>query len=594
MAQIRVLDSLVASRIAAGEVIDRPAAIARELIDNAIDAGPTEITVDVRGGGSEYLSVSDNGSGIRKEDLPLTVKPHATSKIATLDDLYHLSTMGFRGEALYSIAAVSTLSISSGGWTYTCDNSTEGTLTKGGTERGTVVTSQNLFAQLPARRAFLKRDQSEAQLIRNTFLSKAMPFYQIHFRYYANGALKIDLPVRKTLRDRVLDIMTIDERLIRSEFTYLETKDAVFTIKAVTSLPSLHRSDRSKIKIYVNSRAVEEYSLVQAVSFGYGESLPGGSFPYSVIFIDEDPELVDFNIHPAKKEVKLRNRAAVHHALSSMIADGLPKAIPAIKAEQPELIPAERKTSFQDREFIYERSAPDDTGESVESRRSSYRPAEDARPKNRDWIEKAREISSVKPAIRQSAESKEEVWKPESRKEIRYIGQAFRLFLICECDGRLYLVDQHAAHERVIFDELRAQKTVQKLLIPIPFEVSPDMDDFLLSHSDVYTQFGIMISRTGDREWSLSALPALARPFEKELIELIGTKAGSDSELESALYAVVACRAAIKAGDEVDAYSAQALLEKVFELENPACPHGRTFIVTLEEEELRKMVGRTK
>ena len=120
------------------------------------------------------------------------------------------------------------------------------------------------------------------------------------------------------------------------------------------------------------------------------------------------------------------------------------------------------------------------------------------------------------------------------------------------------------------------------------------MDDFLLSHSDVYTQFGIMISRTGDREWSLSALPALARPFEKELIELIGTKAGSDSELESALYAVVACRAAIKAGDEGDAYSAQALLEKVFELENPACPHGRTFIVTLEEEELRKMVGRTK
>ena len=215
MSKIKVLDSLVASRIAAGEVIDRPAAIARELLDNAIDASPTEITVDVMGGGIEYLSVSDNGCGIDKDDLPLTVKPHATSKISTLDDLYHLSTMGFRGEALYSIAAVSTLTVSSSGWTYTSDNTTDGILTKGGCESGCTVTSQNLFAQLPARRAFLKRDQSEAQLIRNTFLSKAMPFYDIHFRYIQNGALKIDLPVRKTLQDRVLDILTIDERLIR-------------------------------------------------------------------------------------------------------------------------------------------------------------------------------------------------------------------------------------------------------------------------------------------------------------------------------------------------------------------------------------------
>ncbi|MGN0906277.1 MAG: DNA mismatch repair endonuclease MutL, partial [Bullifex sp.] len=465
-------------------------------------------------------------------------------------------------------------------------------------ESGCTVTSRNLFDQLPARRAFLKRDQSEAQLIRSTFLSKAMPFYQIHFRYIQNGVLKIDLPVRKTLQDRVMDILTADERIIRSEFTYLEAKDPVFTIRAVTSLPSLHRSDRSRIKIYVNGRAVDEYSLVQAVSFGYGESLPGGSFPYSVIFVDEDPELVDFNIHPAKKEVKLRNRAAVHHGISSMIASGLPKAIPSIKAEQPELIPAERKTGFNDRAFTYERNVPDDRAEteeseSVSARKPSYAKTEEVRPQNRNWLERAKELSAIQP-LKQSSAPKDEVWKPEVRKTIRYIGQAFCLFLICECDGRLYLVDQHAAHERVIFDELRSQKSVQKLLIPIDFEVTSDMDDFLLSHSDVYTQFGIMISRTGDRLWSLSALPSLARPFEKELIELIGTKAGSDSELESALYAVVACRAAIKAGDEVDSYSAQALLEKVFELEDPSCPHGRTFIITLEEEELRKMVGRTK
>ena len=597
MAKIKVLDRLVAARIAAGEVIDRPAAIARELIDNSIDAKASEISVDVRGGGIESLSVIDDGCGIEKDDLPLTTQPHATSKISQLDDLYHLNTMGFRGEALYSISSVSKLSISSNGWTYTADCTTDGELTKGGCERGTRITSEELFKNLPVRRSFLKREASEAQLIKNTFISKAMAFENIHFKYYQDGALKLDLPKRNTLMDRVLDILTIDQKLMRSDFVFLESENSIYKIRVVARLPSLHRSDRSGIKIYVNSRAVDEYSLCQAVSYGYGEALPGGAFPYTVVFVDEDPELVDFNIHPAKKEVKIRNRAEIHHAISSLIHEKLPKSIPTIVSadEQMELQPAaSKKVLFEDKEFLYEKAVSNEIKN--QSYEDVYSPSKSYidKPKDNSWLERAKNLPSINKQLEAKATPKEELWDSSVKKEIRYIGQAFKLFLICEYDNKLYLVDQHAAHERVIFDELRKQKGVQKLLIPYEFEVESDIDEFLSEHSDVYTQFGIALSRKDDKLWLLSALPALARPYEKEVAELIKTKIGSDSEIEAALYAIIACKAAIKAGDDIDRFSAQALLEKVFELEDPACPHGRTFIIVLDENELRKMVGRTK
>lgn len=615
MAKINTLDPVVAARIAAGEVIDRPQSVARELIDNAIDAGAMDITLSIEGGGIRLLRLSDNGEGISREDLPLTVRRHATSKIHNVDDLYHLSTMGFRGEALYSVAAVSHLKIESSymgqeAWTFSVDNGREEGITKGGPDQGTTVTVEELFSEIPARRAFLKREASEGTLCRNVLIQKAMAFPKIHFRFINEGAIRLDLPARETRFDRVMDILTADEKLAKGDFCLLEDKGEKFSIYLVTSLPGVHRSDRSKIRIYVNGRPVEEYSLVQAICYGYAEKLPGGSYPYSVLFIEDDPELVDFNIHPAKKEVKLRNRAEIHHTVSSLVSRALPSRIPTIKAdEQPRLEladNAEVKTSYTDRSFLYNQHddrARDEEAvekESYYSKPSAYKthstqkpvqPVEQERPKDNSWLEKARELSRKSYQVAQ--DEKSELWDREDD-SFTYIGQAFRLFLICERKGRLYLVDQHAAHERVLFDELRSHASVQKLLVPIEFEVEADVDSFLTENSYIYTQYGIMLARKEDKLWELTSLPAMARPVEKQLVEFIRTRMGSEDEIESGLYAIVACKAAIKAGDLIDRYSAEALLEKVFRLEDPACPHGRTFIVTLEEGELRKMVGRTK
>ena len=546
MSQIKKLDSTLAARIAAGEVIERPQSIVRELMDNAIDAGADEITLSIRGGGIDEIRLSDNGKGIMKEDLPLAVMQYATSKIEKLDDLYHLGTMGFRGEALHSICAVARLSVSSSWnserpWTLVVDNMKAEPLVPAGPDRGTVVTVENLFSMIPARRNFLKRPQSEGTLCRNTFLAKAMAFENIQFTFYQDGAMKISLPKRRTVFDRVMDILTLDEHFQASDFTYLEKQCPDFSLRLVTSLPSVRRSDRSKIKIYVNKRPVDEFSLVQAVAFGYGEMLPGGSFPYSVLFVEDNPELADFNIHPAKKEVKLRNKAEIHHEIHRLIASGLPRQIPVIKArpesQQPLLQDVTKTTvSWQDPALSQDRiryaaGAQDKDSDGRQASQVSYK------PKDRDWFEKAKELldrTREEKNWQPAGAAQADIWTPQ-KPSFRYIGQAFNLFLICQKDDALYLVDQHAAHERIIFNELKKQKDIQKLLIPIEFEVDADVDAFLCENAYIYTQYGIALSQKDDKLWELTSVPTMARDNEKKLVSFIQNAVGSEDEIESGL-----------------------------------------------------------
>ena len=604
MSEIRRLDSTLSARIAAGEVIERPQSVVRELMDNAVDAKADEITLSIRGGGIDEILVTDNGRGIMKDDLPLAVTQYATSKISTLDDLYHLQTMGFRGEALHSIGAVSRLTISSSymgqkPWTITVDNMVQEDPVAIGPDKGTMVKVEDLFSHIPARRAFLKRPSSEGTLCRNTFLAKAMAFNAIHFRFIQDGALKIDLPARRTIFDRVMDILTLEENFNRKEFVYLEKKCRDFTIRTVTSLAGIHRSDRSRIRTYVNDRPVDEYSLVQAVVYGYGEILPGGTFPWTVLFVDDDPELVDFNIHPAKREVKLRNKAEIHHEIHQLIHSSLPRQIPSINAaaqdEQPLLEPvASASTSWQDPVFTHDRIRY--PGHDAGKAKTTHDEMVSQKPKDQAWLEKAKKLFAQPGREAEhttSSVSAQEFWKPH-KTSFTYLGQAFRLFLICQKDDELYLVDQHAAHERILFDELRRQRDVQRLLIPLEFEVDPDVDAFLAENSYIYTQYGIGIAQKDDRLWELTSIPHSAKENEKKLVTFIQNAMGSEEEIEAGLYAIVACKAAIKAGDVLDDQSATALLEKVFELDDPSCPHGRTFVIRLSEKELRLMVGRTK
>lgn len=590
---IKLLDPLVAQRIAAGEVIERPASVIRELVDNAIDAGSTAITVSVTDGGLEAITVLDDGEGIEAEDLPLLCESHATSKVRQLDDLYHIKTMGFRGEALYSIAAVSKVTIASSRqgqepFQITVDNGRRGQVLPGGPRKGTMVSVEGLFSELPARRQFLKRPSTEMGMARSVMLEKSLAFNDIAFRLIADQNLRVDL--RQTdRRQRVLDVLALSQNIVPSEIVELADTAGRFSLYAVCSTPALYRSDRSHIKIFVNKRPVEEYSLVQAVTYGYGEMLPGGMYPYCYVFIDVDPTLVDFNIHPTKREVKLRNKAEIHHQLVQMISSQIKRQIPRIvkeptlEIETPMLAPNYEPKGQYSKPSAY-----------LSTERSrSYEPTSKP-PIDSQWFQKARELldGGVMKASRTFEE--ENIWaRQEEDESFTYLGQAFNLFLIAQKQDDLYLVDQHAAHERMIFDEVREKKNIQQLMIPLSFEVERDVDDYLQEHQDVYLNLGIKLERTEDLLWQIHTLPALYRNIEQDVVKFISKTTGDAQEVEKGLYAIVACHAAIKAGDKVDRNQAIALLEKVFKLEQPVCPHGRTFVVRLNKEELMKAVQRT-
>ncbi len=604
MKRINVLSPLLSARIAAGEVIERPQSVLREFLDNAIDSGANEIKVTVDGGGIDLVKVQDNGNGISREDLELIGQRHATSKIKDADDLYTINTMGFRGEALYSISSVSKLTIrtkskdSGEESELVIDNGKRYGIKDVGQSVGTVVSAEDLFKDIPARRAFLKRNATEAQLCRNLLTIKALAFPHIRFTLQIDGALRMDWPAVGSLKERVM-MYYRQLGYIEGDFTEMHKSEDDFSISIIAGNSSVKRSDRKEIRVFVNNRPVEEYSLVQAVIYGYGELMPGGSYPVAALFINDKSELVDFNIHPAKKEVKIRNIAEIHHAVSALIRNNAERKIPTLEPVQSEFyldnsvketfsgyIKKEEKASSYEKP--YKSEVPENQNIYLEERKSEYK------PKDKGWIEKAKKLRESYEAKTAPKQQKEIDAPADEELSFRYIGQAFKLFLIAEYGNDLYLVDQHAAHERIIYNELLEQKSVQPLLVPLKLSVDNETDSFLENHSHVYTTLGIMLSKVSDGEWEVNALPAVCRGIETQIADFITSAKADEEELETKLFAIIACKAAIKAGDEIDRWSAEALLEKVWKLKEPACPHGRTFLIKVSEERLRELVGRTR
>ncbi|MBQ7882715.1 MAG: DNA mismatch repair endonuclease MutL, partial [Treponema sp.] len=315
---VKTLSPDVARKIAAGEVIDRPAAIVRELMDNAVDSGADYIEVEINGGGIDSIRISDNGIGMSKEDLIACARPHATSKIVEASDLMNLSTLGFRGEALASIAAVSRLTISSNTYRMKASLTDDHLITEippiqNG--KGTIVQSEGLFENFPARRIFLKRPGSETLMCKEVFIEKSLPRTDISFRLTVDNEIKLDLPQNTTLAERFTSALQLKES--PSLFSELKNQAEDWNFTLLIGEPSVYRNDRKHIYIYVNGRRVQEYSLIQAIEYGCQGFFPNGTHPFAALFVQINPALVDFNIHPAKKEVRFKDSSSLHHGVST-------------------------------------------------------------------------------------------------------------------------------------------------------------------------------------------------------------------------------------------------------------------------------------
>ncbi|MCQ2412953.1 MAG: DNA mismatch repair endonuclease MutL [Sphaerochaetaceae bacterium] len=612
MASIRELDPIVASRIAAGEVVERPASVLRELLDNAIDAKATKISVYLEQGGIRNLTVIDNGCGMSAEDLVLACKSHATSKVRTLEDLFNLKTLGFRGEALSSIAACSLLTINSNGNRIVIDNGVQSPVMPGSVTSGTSVSMEFLFENIPARKLFLKRPQSEATECRKTFIEKALGFEDIEFLLFVEGELKLHFE-RSDKKERAVKVMATDKAFMPAQVLQMTYKGENLALYAISSDPSCYRRDRTQIRLFVNNRVIDSYQLVQAITSAYSAAIPGGAFPYFYLFIEDNPSLVDFNIHPAKRECKLRNQSQIYGSITTMIRQALVnktydtddrrEAEPMsslFEEPQKQEKPQQTKPSALSSTTMPEPHKASETAAerppvAYGSQHSSQAAKPSAKPFDPSWFENAKAIMKKEPtpsAKPVSTPKTPEVETPTVASEYTYIGQVFNTFLMVQTPTELLFIDQHALHERILYDEIRAQRDVQRLIVPYEFEVERSVDDYLQQNSMLYADFGIELTRKEPLLWEMASMPATVRKNEKEIVSYIQNMTGDIESAQKGLFAIIACHAAIKAGDELDSVTAKALVKKAFELDRMVCPHGRSFTYIISKEQLYKDVGR--
>jgi len=578
---VRALPAEVARKIAAGEVIDRPAAVVRELLDNAIDSGATKITVEISGGGVDGIRVTDNGSGMTAEDLALCTQTHTTSKISAEDDLLSLATLGFRGEALSSIQAVSSLEITTTRNGHDAWKLEFGKVIPAVLAKGTIVKIDGLFSNFPARRQFMKRASAETALCRQVFTEKALAWPDIDFRFSSDGVQKILLPPAQTLRERCLAAFGPKEG--ENFFYEIAGSGEGFGFQAVLGSPEVVRADRRELMVFVNGRRIMEYSLLQAIEYGAEGHFPNGGHPFGCLFVSIDPALVDFNIHPAKREARFRDPSSLHHAVSSVIRDFFRRYATAdLKREAFADIP----------DHTYGRTVPGNlyVMDSLPPQQAQqHSPA----------AEYARMAAGSPPPanpLPETAAFREAVYNAGVAPAIlRFLGQVLGTFLAVEKNGILYLIDQHAAHERILYDELFARSSeTQELLIPYRIETeSASEDRHLENNRENLFRAGFSVENEGDGMWQVTAVPARWTGTQKNLSEELRDLSVGPEALVSHLYATAACRAACKDGDVLDAATARNLVERAFALDEPVCPHGRPIWIMLDREELFRRIRRT-
>jgi DNA mismatch repair protein MutL len=591
---IHVLPDHVANKIAAGEVVDRPASVLKELIENALDAGATQVDVDIVGGGRKAITVADNGSGMSRDDALLSIERHATSKIREADDIERVATLGFRGEALAAIAAVARCTLATrrpqdvGGTEVTISGGKVQDVRETGCPPGTSVQVRHLFFNIPARRKFLRSEQTELAHVRQVFLTYAISHPSVGLRLTVDGREVYRLAGGAAPEDRLRELFGADRmKLLRA----VEFRKEGLAVTGYAGLPQAGRSDRAEQYIFINRRPASAPLLNYAVGEAYHTLLPRGRYPVLYLYLELDPSLVDVNVHPAKKEVRFRRpsevRDAVIQAVRGAIAASTPGAGGGLSpGPVPSSVPplSEPLLSKPDmppmRTFAYPRLPM------VPRAPSGGAPAEDER--------KAPRVESV------AAKGSDAPWS-----WCRVLGQVGGLFVVLETEDGLVLMDPHAAHERVLYEQYLAQvlghhASSQHLLTPETVELGPEDAVRVRENLDLLKAMGFGISEFGGDSFIVDALPtclglssatALLAAVAQSL-DQAGVRGGTGRWAEERI-AQAACKTAVKARDRLTLDEIEKLVVSLAGTEMPyTCPHGRPTVIFMSFAELYKKFGR--
>jgi len=553
---IRVLRTEIVSKIAAGEVIERPASVVKELIENSLDAGATQITIETQGGGVEMMKVSDNGAGIASSELELAFHRHATSKIGNLEDLEKISSLGFRGEALPSIAAVAEVEI----LTKTPPDSVGSYmhLTKGEVARkenrarpqGTTVTIHHLFRYVPARLKFLRSPNTENSQIAHLVSQYALAFPEVRFSLILDKRQSLRTTGNGDLRDVVNELYgpEVSQRMLK-----IEQREDLTGVTGLTSPPVLARSNRKYLSFFVNRRWVHSPLLTRATEDAYHGLLMDGQHPLTVLNISLPAEELDVNVHPAKAHIKFCHEQTVFRSVQ--------KAIEEVLDRTP---------------IASSKSVPFSSG-------------------SQQW-QRPRMITDNEPAFVVSQLPTLEL------PVLRILGQLANTYVVAEGPDGLYLIDQHAAHERILYDRILAQWSqkaveVQGLLQPVTIEFSPREEETLRAGNQFLAEFGFTIEPFGNRSYLIRAMPAvMAGSNIIEMVTgLLGTLASKEglNRLEEKIAESLACHGAIRAGQQLSNEEMKELIKDLEQTKQPrTCPHGRPTMIHLSARQLEKEFGR--
>lgn len=588
--KVRILPEKLCNKIAAGEVVERPASVVKELIENAIDAGADEILLDIEAGGRKLIRIHDNGSGMSREDAFLSLERHATSKIANDEDLFCLTTLGFRGEALPSIAAVSRFVLQ------TRDRSSEegfrirvagGNVDHAeavGTTVGTDIEVRNLFFNTPARRKFLRTEQTEIGHIGDVVTRQAMARPEVRFRLTHNGRVLIDAYNVSSLEERVASLLGRKAAIGMRSLTVTEHDLA---LNGMIGEPNLSRASTAAIYSYINGRYVRDRVVQHAIMHGYRTLLPKGRYPVAVLFLDLPPELVDVNVHPSKHEVRFRDQRAVHdfivRAIRNLLRGEIDESASAMSIDSESIPPtrsyAPDPISVQEPFPVYRSSATQPMYASADVSAGLVAP----------FVLPGNEIRPSGPFS-----------------SLTIIGQFHSSYLVCQDRDELVLIDQHAAHERINFERLRQQFHAQgiirqELMFPVVMEYDFKEAAHLAHNLNEFARFGFEVEPFGGNAFVLKAIPQLMDGAEAEqLVRDVASELaalGESSRIEEALEHILmtmACHGSVRANQALSTPQMVALLNDLDQVDfNGHCPHGRPVIQRMTMGEIERMFKRT-
>ena len=666
MPEIQLLDQATINQIAAGEVIDRPSSVVKELLENAIDAKATAITVEIKDGGISFIRITDNGCGIEKDQVRKAFLRHATSKLHTIDDLLDIGSLGFRGEALSSIAAIAQVELISKppeamlGISYQIEDGEEKSLTQIGAPDGTTILVRNLFYHVPARKKFLKTAATEGNYINQLMENMAMLRPDISMRFINGGQNKLYTSGNGRLKDL---IYTIYGREISSNVLEINYECPLFAVTGYIGKPIISRGNRTFENYYINGRFVKSRLIAAAIEQAYKPFMMQHRYPFTVLHIKIKPELIDVNVHPAKMEVRFQQENEIYELLAGAIENTLRgkefipdvsddgKAEKKVQEKQKLPEPFEQRRLQAMKEIIPPPPAEHKTQNEQKLSAEHKTQSEQKLPRNEEQPKVSSKLSE--PVCEYKAEKKQTIkdsdskWesasgihkrigqdvsqtvnqmptqpeqkleKPEqqtlftepllsekARIHHRLIGQLFDTYWLIQYGNQLYIMDQHAAHEKVNYERLmeayrKKERITQFVSPPMVISLTRAEEAILEEFKSEFERIGFTIEPYGGREYAISEIPAnLYGINEKELFlemlsDLEDRGSMQPSELIASKLASMSCKAAIKGGQKISFKEADALVSQLLTLENPyACPHGRPTIITMTKYELEKKFKR--